>query len=273
MATAAQGTATAQTLGGAPDPTSSPGAMADPTQGTTTSLAVQPVDAGNLVRLLEQGGLTVYPLAFGSVLAVAIVIERVWRFRGLERATRELAKRVVDHLAKRDFAGARALCESAKTPIGQIFLEGLRWQDIALEDLERVLATSRAEASNALKRGLWLIGTIGSLAPFIGLFGTVVGIIRSFHDMALHGSGGFAVVAAGISEALVATGAGLLVAIVALAFYNYLQVRVTAIAQSFARACERFVQALLYVESGAQGGGSAKPERSGEARHGHPLPA
>jgi len=277
--------ATAQTVGDAAAPATSAapdaaaaaaaaaGVSADPTQGTTTEMAVQPLDSGNLLRLLEQGGLTVYPLALGSVLAVAIVIERVWRFRGLERATRELTRRVVDHLAKRDFAGARALCENAKTPVGAIFLEGLRWQDIALEDLERVLATSRAEASNELKRGLWVIGTIGSLAPFIGLFGTVVGIIRSFHDMAVHGSGGFAIVASGISEALVATGAGLLVAIVALAFYNYLQVRVSSIAQTFARACERFVQALLYVESAAEGTGTPKSERGGEVRHGHPLPA
>lgn len=249
------------------------GTAVDATQGTSTTMAVPPLDSGNLLRLLEQGGLTVYPLALGSVLAVAIVLERLWRFRGLERATRELTKRAVDLVAKRDFAGARAICDSAKTPVGSIFLEGLRWQDIALEDLESVLATSRAEASSELKRGLWVIGTIGSLAPFVGLFGTVVGIIRSFHDMAVHGSGGFAIVASGISEALVATGAGLLVAIVALAFYNYLQVRVGSISQSFARACERFVQALLFVESGAEGGGVPKAERGAEVRRGHPLPA
>jgi biopolymer transport protein ExbB len=98
---------------------------------------------------------------------------------------------------------------------------------------------------------LWILGTIGSSAPFIGLFGTVVGIIRAFQDMAEHGAGGFEVVAAGISEALVATAAGLFVAIIALLFFNYLQVRVGAIAATYARACERFVQALLYVEAAA----------------------
>jgi biopolymer transport protein ExbB len=86
----------------------------------------------------------------------------------------------------------------------------------------------------------------------VGLFGTVVGIIRAFQDMAEHGAGGFEVVAAGISEALVATGAGLFVAITALLFFNYLQVRVGAIAATYARACERFVQALLYVEAAAE---------------------
>jgi biopolymer transport protein ExbB len=102
-----------------------------------------------------------------------------------------------------------------------------------------------------MKRGLWVIGTIGSLAPYVGLFGTVIGIMRAFNEMAEQGAGGFEVVAAGISEALVATAAGLFVAIVALAFFNYLQVRVGSIASTYSRSCERFVQALLYVESSA----------------------
>jgi biopolymer transport protein ExbB len=71
-----------------------------------------------------------------------------------------------------------------------------------------------------LKKNLWILGTIGSASPFVGLLGTVVGIIRAFHDMAEKGAGGFTVVAAGISEALIATGAGLIVAIVALLTYN-----------------------------------------------------
>jgi len=95
----------------------------------------------------------------------------------------------------------------------------------------------------------------------------VVGIIRAFQDMAIHGAGGFEVVAAGISEALVATAAGLFVAITALLFYNYLQVRVGAISATFARACERFVQALLYVEAA----GETMPAT--EAARGHVVPA
>jgi len=71
-----------------------------------------------------------------------------------------------------------------------------------------------------LKRNLWILGTIGSASPFIGLLGTVVGIVKAFHDMAEKGAGGFSVVAGGISEALIATAAGLIVAIVALITYN-----------------------------------------------------
>src|SRR5262249_49348693 len=81
-------------------------------------------------------------------------------------------------------------------------------------------------ATRALKRYVWLLGTIGSLAPFIGLLGTVVGIIRAFENMAATGSGGFAVVAAGISEALIATAGGLLVGVLSIFAYNAFMVRI-----------------------------------------------
>ncbi len=247
------------------DPATTTAATAAGTQ------AVATFDAETLLALLHQGGLTVYPLIGCSILAVAVVVQQLWRYRGLEPATRELTRSVVDALVKRDLATARSLCEKSKTPIGEIFLEGLRWKNIALDDLIQILSTSRQEASIKLRKGLWVVGTIGSLAPFIGLFGTVVGIIKAFHEMAVQGSGGFAVVAAGISEALVATAAGLAVAILALLAYNYLQVRAGAVSQTFARACERFVQALLYVESA--GPPAAEQPKGREVAHGHPLPA
>mgnify|MGYP003422885821 FL=1 len=228
------------------------------------------MDVATIARMLQQGWLTTVPLALCSVLVLAVMIERFLRYRGIEKGTRELTRSVVEALGKRDLSTANALCQTAKTPVAQIFREGLAWKNIALEDLERILATSRQENTAELRRGLWVIGTIGSLAPFIGLFGTVVGIMKAFHQIAIEGSGGFEVVASGISEALIATAVGLGVAIVALAFYNYLNVKIGLINNGFARACERLVQALLYVESSAQ---PPTPTRVQETGHGHPLPA
>jgi len=229
------------------------------------------MDAATIARMIQQGWLTTAPLALCSILVVAVTIERFLRFRGIEARTRELTRGVVEALGKRDLATANALCQTQKTPIAHIFRDGLAWKNIALEDLERILATSRNETLGELRRGLWMIGTVGSLAPFIGLFGTVVGIMKAFHRIATEGSGGFDVVAAGISEALIATAVGLGVAIIALAFYNYLNVKVGLIGNAFARACERLVQALLYVESS----GASQDARAGsqEVGRGHPLPA
>ena len=215
------------------------------------------MDNATILQLLQDGGLTVYPLGISSVIALAIFIERLWRYRGIANGTRELTRKTIESLVQRDVNAAKGLCEESKQPIAQIYLEAMRWKNVALEDLERVLATSRMEASNDLRRGVWVVGTIGSLAPYVGLFGTVVGIIRAFQDMAEHGAGGCEVVAAGISEALIATAAGLAVAIIALIFFNWMQTRASALAAVYSRSCERFLQALLYVEASAETEGMA----------------
>lgn len=213
-----------------------------------------PLDAQSLLQLLQDGGLTVYPLAVASVITLTILFERIWKYRGLEKQTRNITRETIEKLVRRDVDGATSLCEGSDAAISKIFLEAMRWKNIAIEDLERVLLTSRQEAVTDLKRGLWVVGTIGSLAPYVGLFGTVVGIIRAFQGMAAEGVGGFEVVAAGISEALVATGAGLFVAIVALMFFNYLQTRASSLSTVFARSCERFLQSLIFVETAEASG-------------------
>jgi biopolymer transport protein ExbB len=226
----------------------------------------------HVLELLHQGRLTVYPLGVLSVIVFAIALERVWRYRGLERQTRELTRKLVDTLVRRDLSAARTLCEASRTPMAEVFGEGLRWRNIALEDLNQVLQTARQEMLSELRRGLWFIGTVGSLAPYIGLFGTVVGIMAAFGAIAESGDAGFEVVSAGISEALIATAVGLLVAIVSLMLFNWLQVRVAAIASTCSRASERFVQALLFVEAGSEGT-SAAHARSPEVGHGSLSPA
>jgi biopolymer transport protein ExbB len=144
--------------------------------------------------------------------------------------------------------------------MAEVFGEGLRWRNVALEDLNQILHTARLEVVMELRRGLWLVGTIGSLAPYIGLLGTVVGIMQAFRAITQSGEAGFEVVSGGISEALIATAVGLLVAIIALALFNWLQTRVSVIAAVFTRASERFVQALLYLE--------ASGEPAAEGQHG-----
>ena len=206
--------------------------------------------ADHLIELLIMGWLSNVPLAIGSIFTLAIFIDRVRTFRGLAEASRALASEVIQTLIAPDLDGARRRCEESDLPVAGMLGEALRWQNISVEDYDRVLATQRAEMTHEMRRGIWVIGTVGSLAPFVGLFGTVVGIIRAFGDMSEGGGGGFAVVAGSLSEALIATAAGLGVAIIALLIYNYLNTRVSAIAAIYARAAERLVQAIIYVESG-----------------------
>ena len=131
------------------------------------------------------------------------------------------------------------------TPAGRIFTDVLaRHSSDSLEYLADLTEEKRFEEVEALKGPLWVLGTAGASAPFIGLFGTVVGIIKAFHNMAIMGSGGFSVVASGISEALVATALGLIVAIIAVVFYNYFLTRIERIEAALTIASNRILDSI-----------------------------
>ncbi|HEY8515521.1 MAG TPA: MotA/TolQ/ExbB proton channel family protein [Candidatus Binatia bacterium] len=185
----------------------------------------------DLFGLIVAGGITTWPLLVGSVLALAVVIDRVLALRGTERAAERAGARLAEALARG--GGGRALEDAAAgvpvattvlLPVARAVARGS-----AAEDVARLLDARIFEALETLRQRLWLLATIGSIAPFVGLFGTVIGIMKSFHFIGETGTGGFAVVASGISEALVATALGLGVAVVAVAFYNYFEARLERI--------------------------------------------
>ena len=174
----------------------------------------------SIFELVRQGGLAMYPLVVCSILSLAVICERAWILWKVVRPGHALTASVLARVSRADLDEARMILKTAETPVAEIFRGALRRGpkgDYGLLEMD----STRQALLHGLRRHLWILGTVGSLAPFIGLFGTVLGIVRSFHNMALTGQGGFAVVAAGISEALVATAAGLVVAIVALTAYNW----------------------------------------------------
>jgi biopolymer transport protein ExbB/TolQ len=107
------------------------------------------------------------------------------------------------------------------------------------------------ENLNQLERNLGIIGTIAVIAPFVGLFGTVLGIIRAFQDIALKGNSTPAVVAAGVSEALITTAAGLFVAVVSVVFFNYFKTRIKAYNQEMIVASNQLAEMLHFHNTGA----------------------
>ncbi len=181
----------------------------------------------SIFELIRQGGIAMYPLVLCSILSLAVICERVWILWKVIRPGKPLTAALLARVNRMELDEARMILKTAQTPVAEVFMAGVLRPnngELALKEMER----RRQELLHGLKRHLWILATVGSLAPFIGLFGTVLGIVRSFHNMAITGQGGFAVVAAGISEALVATAAGLVVAIVALGAYNWLLAQINA---------------------------------------------
>jgi len=161
----------------------------------------------------------------GSVLVLALAIEQLYTFWGLVQGARDLGAEVGKLLMHGDLQAARTVCERSSSPVADIFIAALNRVNRPGQSVNRAAERERQRFALWMKRRLWALGTVGALAPFIGLFGTVVGIIRAFRDIGLSGTGGFSVVAEGVAEALYATAGGIFIAVVAVAFFNYFQSR------------------------------------------------
>ncbi len=211
-----------------------------------------------LLSILKTGGVAMWLIAFFSVLAVAVAVERVlalWRFTDKARS---LADAVTRSLLRGDVEDARAQAERSTSAAAEVFLAALVPNPPGKRPptearIEAAVERQRQEANQKIRARLWILGTIGATAPFIGLFGTVVGIMRAFHQMGVTGQGGFSVVAAGISEALITTAGGIAVAIEAVIVYNMLNVLAGRLQLQLKLLTEEFLEIVKEVRSSPVG--------------------
>jgi biopolymer transport protein ExbB/TolQ len=180
-------------------------------------------------------------LVIMSMISFGVAIERIYTFTQARKQSKLYAPQVAKHLKEGRLKDAIAISSSKNyrySHLAKVVLAGLQeyqfqqesGANLSREDLvdtvRRAIQRASALTANDLKKGVASLATIGATAPFVGLLGTVVGIITAFQGIAATGSGGLGAVSAGISEALVETALGLVVAIPAVWFYNYLTGRI-----------------------------------------------
>ena len=207
----------------------------------------------NMLQMIQKGWMATYPLILMSIVSLTVIGERLWAYRGMIGQTARLTRSVYTDVSRADVSAALERADAERrTPAGRTFVDLLRQSgSVSADQLDQMSAERRFEEVERLKGSLWILGTVAASAPFIGLFGTVVGIVKAFHSMSEMGSGGFTVVAGGISEALIATALGLIVAIVALIFYNYFQTRLERIEAALTIGTARVLEALRLERSAA----------------------
>lgn len=174
-----------------------------------------------MLDLFFKGGFAMYPLLALSVVTVAIGIERVIYLRRARTDASEFMGVIHGLLSRNALDEAYKHCESTSGPIAGIIQSGLKNQRRGRQEVVRAIEDAGALEVAKLEKGILVLQTISKIAPLIGLFGTVTGMIRSFQAMGGAGGENPRMVAAGIAEALVATAGGLVVAIPAyfLSFY------------------------------------------------------
>jgi biopolymer transport protein ExbB len=160
-----------------------------------------------------------------SVVALTFILER-WLY--LKRSmvdSQQFFTQLQEAFKRGRVEAALAVCTTSLSSLASVIRAGLE-ESKSQNSADQLMDAATMEERMKLEKNLNVLGTLGNLAPLIGLFGTVLGIIRAFHAMALHGSGGPSVISGGIAEALVTTAAGLVVAVPAVVFYNFFVRRV-----------------------------------------------
>ncbi len=203
------------------------------------------MDLGNLDFVeIFKSSFTLMILSVCSILAVAFMVERFLFYRRARVDSTRFLSRIKMSLENENYQEAIAACERDRSGVAAVLRVGLLNRELDYHQLDELMTATREEEHVKLERYLGVLGTLGSSSPFIGLFGTVVGIIKAFHDLAASGSGGPTVVAAGIAEALVATAAGLAVAIPCVVVFNFFMRKVKTMNTEMEAVQKRFLTIL-----------------------------
>lgn len=180
-----------------------------------------------------------------SVVSVAVMLERGWLFYRHRFPEAEFVADLGPLLTQTAWGQAASLCEASQALESRVLLAGLRQAGRGKEAVQEAMEGERIRVNLYLEKRLSFLGTVGANAPFIGLFGTVLGIIHAFKELSFTEGGGGAGVMAGIAEALVATAVGLMVAIPAVVAYNFFHRRLHIILERSRRLGQLLLTHML----------------------------
>lgn len=173
-------------------------------------------------QIISNGGITMYVLLACSILSLTIIVQRSLYYKFRAKIKRQdFIGEIKKELEKGEINKAITICKISNAPFTSVVEAGLKLYGHSEKEIENSMQREIVVETTKLESFTSVVGTIGSVAVYIGLFGTVLGIIRAFSDIASSGAGGINVVIKGISEALACTAAGLCVAVPAVIAYNF----------------------------------------------------
>ncbi len=207
-----------------------------------------------MFEIIKAGGWLMAPLILCSIVAVAIVTERLWTLQTQRVAPEHLAAQVWNWLKNGELDDERLQALRANSPLGRILAAGLAQRHAARETMNEAIEDSGRHVVHELDRYLITLGTIATISPLLGLLGTVLGIMRVFAAISASGLGNPAALAGGISEALTTTVAGLAVAVPAYIMHRYLRGKVDDLVVRMERETLRLVNAVCEARKAPEAG-------------------
>jgi len=213
---------------------------------------------GQLLLYFRQGGPMMWPLLFFSLLGLTFIIERFIALNKAKVNVNEFLSRVRKALlVNRNVKEAIKVCEQFQGPVASVMKAGLLRYGHPREDIEKTIENAALYELDRLERGMGVLATTANVAPMLGFLGTVTGMIKSFATLAAEGLTNPGKVAAGISEALITTATGLIIAIPAQLAYNWYTTKINRFVRDIETATNMLLETFIEMDSQryGQGGG------------------
>ena len=214
---------------------------------------------GQAFDYFRQGGMWMYPLLFFSVLALTCIIERFIVFQKAKINVNEFLTKIRKSLlVNGDVKEAIKVCEEYRGPVASVVKAGLLRYGHSKEDIEKTIENAALYELDRLERRMGVLATTANVAPMLGFLGTVTGMIKSFATLAEQGLTNPAAVAVGISEALITTATGLIIAIPAQLAYNWYTTKITRFVRDIETATNMLMETFIEMDSERYGGEGAE---------------
>ena len=213
-----------------------------------------------MFELVQAGGWLMVPILLCSVISAAICVERFWTLRATQIVPKNLLVQVWNWIRSNQMDNNKLRELRAGSPLGQILAAGISNHKRGREQMKESIEEVAGHVVHEMERYLNTLGTVAAVTPLLGLLGTVIGMIKVFTAIKLEGTGNAAVLAGGISEALITTAAGLSVAIPSLFFFRFFQRRVDELVITMEQEALKLVEVLNGDRTNAEKAESRSPK-------------
>lgn len=197
-----------------------------------------------MYEIVKAGGIMMVPILFSSVLAIAIIVERLWTLQHDKVLPKALFEKVWQWVEANQLEDRHLVALEQNSPLGKVLAAGLANRHRSREIMREAIEDTGRHVAHELERFLNALGIIAGMSPLMGLLGTVFGMIRTFNAITTTGIGNPATLASGIAEALVATAAGLTVAIPSLVGYRWLRRYIDTLMVDMEKEATKLVEAV-----------------------------
>ncbi|MBU3661659.1 MAG: MotA/TolQ/ExbB proton channel family protein [Bacteroidetes bacterium] len=198
----------------------------------------------NLFELTLKGGVIMIPIGLLSLLSIYFMIERFVFINQAQKLENNFIPNLKDLLSKGDLKAARAYCQRVNTPISRVIEKGVQRIGKPIKDIESAMESVAGLETDKLEKNLGFLGLTAGIAPMLGFIGTISGIIKIFYNISVSDNISIGIIAGGLYEKMITSGAGLIVGVMAYAAYHLLNSRIDRVNHKMQHTAIEFIDIL-----------------------------